>query len=320
MNTIPIIFNERQINTTILGGKTRPENAKLDVAVILLNKTGSQFHIQMLENLVRAGFSSIISFEPNKDNVNIAENAKRFPTVKFIVPLEDVTAGDMINIGMSEVSASYVLVLRDSLYIPSLILTPNLAERLVKSEAYCIVPRLFNADKQSVAARSTPVAEKNKLWFEMTHIVPTDTATAYPFDYIGLYNRKKFLQLGGFDYTIVSPHYQNADLSLRAWLWGEKILMTPSFQMNYAEAAPIENITADVTYLHFYLKNMMPVFRTDHAEINKLSFFRFFRNSSCGFFEARKFFKDAVKWTYKNRFRFKTDMEHLIENWNRENE
>lgn len=318
MNTIPTIFNERQISTTILGGKVSPENIKMNVAVILLNGNGSHFRVQMLENLVNSGFASVVSIEPNPGNVNIEENSRRFPSVKFIVPLEQVTEGEMINIGMSEVNAAYVLVLRDTLSVPHGILSPNFAEKLIKDENYCIVPRLMNAEKQSVAMRSTPFAEKGRLRMEMSSVVSTDTPTVYPFDYIALYNRQKFIQLGGFDYTILSPYYQNIDLGLRSWLWGEKTLISPAFQLSYAENVPIETTTADISYLHFYLKNMLPVFKLDHGVIPNFSFFSFLNNSSCGFFEARRIFKDAINWTHINRYRFKTDIQHLIENWNNE--
>lgn len=319
MNTIPIIFNERQISTAILGGKSSPSKVLMNVAVVLLNSTGSHFRIQMLENLLKAGFASVISIEPNAENINLEETSRRFPSIKFIVPLENATTGDMINIAMAETSAPHVLVLRDTITIPQNFMSPNLMDRLIKNEVYCIAPRILNPEKQSVTVRSTPFAEKNKLRFEMSNIVPSDTPTVYPFDYIGLYNRQKFIQLGGFDYTILSAHYQNADLGLRSWLWGEKTIISPSFQLTYAEDAPIEDTTADITYLHYYLKNMLPVFKSDHGEIAALSFFRFLNNSSCGFFEARKLFKDAVSWTEKNRYRFKTDIEHLIENWNKDN-
>lgn len=316
MNTIPTIFNERQINTTILGGKMPAEKIKMNVAVILLNSNGSHFRVQMLENLVNCGFASIVSIEPNRDNINIEENARRFPTVKFIIPLEQVTEGEMINIGMSEVNTAYVLVLRDTLSIPPGIISPRFVEKLIKLGNYCIVPRLLNSEKQSVAVRSTPFANRGHLRMEMSSVVPTDTPTVYPFDFIGLYNREKFIQLGGFDYTILSPYYQNVDLGLRSWLWGEITIVSPAFQLTYAEDVPIDTTTADITYLHFYLKNMLPVFKYDHGVIPAFSFFRFLGDSSCGFFEARKLFKDAVNWTYTNRYRFQTDIKNLIENWN----
>ncbi|MBQ9237984.1 MAG: hypothetical protein IJ191_01510 [Treponema sp.] len=315
MNTIPTIFNERQINMTVLGGRQKPSHIAMDVAVILLNSSGSHFRVQVLENPVTCGFSDIISLEPHRENRNIEETAHRFPSVKFIVPLDTVTDGDMINIGMSETDASHVLVLRDSLAIPHGVVSPKLVEHVLKLDCYCVAPRLIDAAHGGVAVRSIPFAERGHLHMEMTAVVTEGAPTVYPFDIVGLYNREKFIRLGGFDYTILSPYYQNMDLALRSWLWGERTVISPSFLLSYAGAVPVETMTADVTYLHCYLKNMLPVFKIDHGVISPFSFFRFFYNSSCGFFESRRLFKDAVRWTTVNRYRFKTDIKHLVENW-----
>ena len=71
MNSIPLIFNEHQIQRVIIGGKTGGVNPKFDISVILLNETGPQFHTVLLENLISCGFKSIISVEPNNENCNI---------------------------------------------------------------------------------------------------------------------------------------------------------------------------------------------------------------------------------------------------------
>ena len=69
MNTIPSIFNQRQVNRTILGGKEPMPFVKMNVSVVLLNGNGSQLRIPMIENLVKCGFESIISIENNKEKI-----------------------------------------------------------------------------------------------------------------------------------------------------------------------------------------------------------------------------------------------------------
>ena len=115
MNTIPTIFNQRSINRTVLGGRQRPAQVKMNVSVILINSQGSHLRLKNLEMLDRCGFEKIISMEPNSDNYNLEDFVNKCPSVKFIVPQEDVTTGDLINIGMEEVKSDYVLVLKDSL-------------------------------------------------------------------------------------------------------------------------------------------------------------------------------------------------------------
>jgi len=315
MNTIPLIFNERQINRTVIGGRSKPSDVTMDVSVILLNSSGSHFRTQTLETLVKCGFASIISVEPDSGNFNIEEISRRMPSVKFIIPLEKVTDGDMINIGMSEAQSSYVLVLRDSLYIPPGILQPRLVEHLTAGRQYCVVPRLLDNAKNALPVQFSPSALRGHLEILQSSVVTDGMHTLYPFDYIGLYNRMKFIQLGGFDYTIESAYYQNLDLALRAWLWGDETSLSTMFLLSYSESVPIEDTTADLTYLHFYLKNLLPRMRLDHGTIPDASFIPFLFHSSCGFFETLRQFKDAQRWVHTNKFRFQTDIQHLIENW-----
>jgi len=318
MNTIPSIFNERQINRTVLGGTETVSGVKMNVSVVLLNSSGSHFRVQVIENLLKCGFASIVSLERDPQNYNIEDFATRFPSVRFIVPLEKVTDGDLINIGVSESAGDYVLVLRDTLRIPQGILLPNLAEHLTSAGDYCIVPRLMTPEKQGLPVQFIPGAQKSKLHVITSSAVADGMPTLYPFNYIGLYNRQKFMLLGGFDYTITSPYWQNLDLSFRAWLWGEKIRISTAFQLEYSEAVPAEDATADLSQLRFYLKNLVPRFHADHGVIPVSSFFLFLSSSSCGFFETRRQFADARRWTDKNKFRFRQDAVLLIENWDKQ--
>ena len=315
MNTIPLIFNERQINRTVIGGRT-PSEKKMDVSAVLLNSNASRFHAQTLESLSKCGFASVVSIEPNSGNYNIEALSRRIPTVQFVVPLEAVTDGDMINIGIGEAPSSYVLVLRDSLYIPQGILPPHLAENLVKTGTYCIAPRLSDAEKKALPVNFTPEASRGRFSVSSSAVVKDGMHTLYPFDYIGLYNKTKFIQLGGFDYTITSPYYQNLDLALRSWLWGEETCLSTSMLFSYSARVPIEDTTADLTYLQFYLKNLAPRFKSDSGgSVAPLAFFNFLAHSSCGFFEAKRRFSDAKKWVHTNRARFHMDVKHLIETW-----
>jgi hypothetical protein len=318
MNIIPSIFNERQINRTVLGGTESASGVKMNVSVVLLNSGSSHFRIQMIENLLKCGFTSIVSLEPTPESYNIEDFGTKFPSVRFIIPLEKVTDGDLINIGISESCGEYVLVLRDTLRIPPGILMPNLAEHLTENGSYCIVPRLVTPEKQSLPVQFIPEAVKSKLHVISSSSVSDGMATLCPFNYIGLYHRQKFMLLGGFDYTITSPYWQNLDMAFRAWLWGEKINLSTAFQLEYAEKVPQEEITADFSQLRFYLKNLVPRYHEDHGMIPFSSFFLFARSSSCGFFETRRLFADACRWVDKNKYRFKQDAVMLIENWDKQ--
>ena len=69
--------------------------------------------------------------------------------------------------------------------------------------------------------------------------------------------------------------------------------------------------------LRFYLKNIAPVFSTDHAYIPISRVFSYIQKSSLDIFSAIDDFKDARKWVEKNKYRFKMDIPYLVNNWER---
>lgn len=315
MTSIPLTFSEHQISRAIIGGYNNHEEKELNISVILLNKKGAQFKLPLYENLIQCNFRSIISVEAAGGDFSIEEVSKKYPSIKFIIPQEKTNDGDLINIAMSEVDSEYVLVLRDTVNIPSGFILPNLAESLTKKNIFCIVPRLFDVSKTAVPCSFSPKIDKNHFEVDSSRVMMDGLKTLYPFDYIALYNREKFIQLGGYDWTINSPYWQILDLGLRSWLWGEETRITALLQFNYIENPPLQDKTSNIDYLRYYLKNEMPILKNGKGFIKKSNFFTFKLQSSCGFFEAKRQFNDARNWVEKNKYRFTMDLETFINKW-----
>ena len=315
MNPIPLIFNEHFISMTVLGGKESVPNVKMNISAIIINKGWSSFRSKMIENLMRCGFAEIISIEADSENYSIEDFSRKFPFVKIIIPQENTTEGDLINIGVGESSSEYVLVIRDSIDFSKDILTPTLASKLTESGTFCITPRLLGKDNFSFPVLFSPSIRRAALNVISTSVVSDGSPNLFPFDYIGLYNRKKFIDLGGYDYTILSDYWQNLDFAFRSWLWGEKITFSTAFSLSYCTEVPVLETGASQFSNRFYLKNLVPRFYQDHGAIPKSSFFAFWGSSSCGFFEARTRFQEAREWVRENKYRFKRDALDLVENW-----
>jgi len=315
MNAIPVTFDEYQINRTVIGGKTNDSPDALNISIILLNTSGSHFKLNVFENLLKCNFKSIISIENDASNTSIEDISRKFPTVKFIIPLEETSDGVMINLAVSEIKTDYFLVIRDSLYIPSGIILQNLAERLTAGNYFCSVPRLMTNDQKGLSTHFTPGVEKGHFVIDSSAVVTDGLKTLYPFDFIGFYNRKKFIQMGGFDYTITSPYWQNLDFSIRAWLMGEEIRHTTLLQFSYVDEVPVEDRTITKDYLRYYLKNEILKYKNEKAFISRRSFFKFFMRSSCGYLDARRQFIAARDWVEKSRYRFRMDLQNLIQGW-----
>ena len=317
MNTIPLTFSEHQITRTVIGGRPNSNPDALNIAVILLNSSGSHFKVHIFENLLQCNFQSIVSIEHDPTNSTIDEMSKKFPSVKFIVPLEKTSDGELINIAMAEVEAEYVLVIRDTVNIPTGVILHNLAASLTEQKIFCVVPRLFDKDKNGLCCTFNPSAEKTHFVVEASTAMADGMKTLYPFDNIALYNREKFIELGGFDWTIGSAYWQTMDLALRSWHWGEETKLTSLLQFSNVDEVPVEDHTVNLDYLRYYLKNELPKLKMEQGYIRKSTFLIFLFRSSCGYLEARRQFKEARRWVSKNKFRFKMDLQTFIENWNK---
>lgn len=314
MSTIPSIFNEHNIDMLVLGGTEAVPVSRMNIAAVVLNSGWSQFRAQAVENLAKCGFAEIFFVESDAENYNLESFACRYPFVKYIVPLEETTDGELINISAGESCSDFFLVLRGSLDFSHEILSPTLSRTLEGIGAFCVAPRLLSQNT-SFPILFSPEIKKGTMRLAATSVVFDGLPDLMPFDYIGLYDRKKFIDSGGFDYTIRQPYWQNLDLSFRAWLRGEKIILSTSFCLDYAGKFPALDTTPSQDSNRFYLKNLVPRFYDDHGSIPRSSFFSFFKSSSCGLFEALRQFKEARHWVDKNKYSFKRDVIDLVENW-----
>lgn len=320
MNTIPSIFNEYQVPLTILNGNETISNPRLPIAVILLNVgSGGLYRNKILENLVKSGFSSIVSIDKNLGNYNVEEMLRNYPSVKFIIPRDTVSVGDMINIAMGEITEDYALVINDSIHVTSTLLSANVIERYIIQDYFCIAPKLVDYQRRPLPVRFTPAIEHYSLKPQFSDVISDKSTTLYPFDFVGIYNREKFIRFGGYDYTITSPYWQNLDFSLRAWLWGEEIIMTPLFQLAYEGEIPVPDTTPDHTQLRFYLKNGAPRYVENRCYIPISQFISYSRRAKLPLTLAYKEFVEARRWVAKNKYAFQQDLNMLIDKWGERN-
>ena len=318
MNITHSIFNDKQLNCVILGGRHPDGEPLLKVSAILLNSGNSHLRLKNLESLEKRGFEKIISIESDSKNYNIEDFSQKFPCVKFIIPLESAADGDLINLAVSEISSPNFLILRDSLNLSGVAMTPSLAEKLSGQKVFCVVPRIFSRSAQWVPVHFSPSAKKAVLKIDSSSQVSDGTPTLYPFSFLGFYDTKKFKELGGYDGSIKNSYWQNLDLSFRAWLWGEEIRLSTVFSMSYEGEIFAQDTTPDLSSLRFFLKNMAPVYKNERAEIPAGSFWSYRARSSCGLFESLSQFASARSWVKQNRCRFKMDAFKLISEWRRD--
>ena len=316
MNTIPTIFNERKVPHTIVGGTVKKSDEEQSpFTVILLNRGGRYYRSAVFQNLENAGFDSVISIELSNEPYDIENLSVRFPAVKFLVPLEKVTIGEMINTGIAETSSPYVLVIWNDIRLSTSAVPARLVAKLRDDGILCTSPVLSSQKLEALPVQMVPALNRSTFQVEPLPCFHDNSPTVYPFDFIGIYNREKFIRLGGFDYTISNPYWQNLDFGFRAHLWGEEILLSASFRLAYDGDVPQEDITADSSYIRFYLKNLAPVFRKDEAFVPISRFFSYAGKAGTNIFDAWNCFCHVRKWVRLNRFRFVRDAAAICGQW-----
>ncbi len=316
MSTIPLTLNDRPIPYTVVGGrkgKAGPEG--LPVSVVLLNRGNRLYRAQLLAELERVGFDSILSMESGADDPEMESLASRFPRVRFLLLQQDATAGERINIGMRESRGPFVFVLWNDQRLSTAALSSRFFERIAEQDFLCTAPFLSARDGSPVPSLLAPAFERNGLRVLALPPQRDGDKTLFPFDGCGIYSRDKFIQTGGFDGTIPDPWWQKMDFGFRAWLWGEEIRMAQALRVGYAEPAPLEDTTPGESYGRFFLKNLAVRVREEGGKVPLAAFLPFLARASRNPFPAVSEFREAREWVRINRYRFRCDARSVVDLW-----
>ncbi|MCL2267382.1 MAG: hypothetical protein FWC17_06410 [Treponema sp.] len=329
MNTIPTTFNENITRYTAVGCRERI--ATSGISAIILNRSiiPRRYFFQELE---KSGFDNVISIESSALHYDIEDLSSRFPFVRFILPENEINLGQQINLGVTEIESPLFYVLRSDMKIIAGGTARRMAERLsVKSEEaeekkinadnntgfkrLCTVPVIMNSNYAILPSLVAPMTQRKKM--RTVYLEPHNEGdiSLYPFDGIGIYDRQRFISLGGFDSALKNTHWQLMDFGFRAYLWGEEIALNLHLKLSYDGELPQENFTIEECYRWFYLKNLAPVFKNDYAHLPLYRFPGF--KSRCGIDigSAWEEFSESRKWVTKNKYRWKCDARHVAKQW-----
>ena len=314
MNTIPSIFNERRIPYTILG-KSGADPLSANISAIVLNRGARYYLASVSQNLISAGVSSIVFVESSRSGFELENLSTQFPDVKFLIPAADISIGEMINLGMSEIFSDYVLVIWNDMSLQSSVFSERLIEQLSRDDCVAAAPLLFDAKNNSLPVQIVPSLADTEFSTEQFLCRRDSVKTIYMYDFAAIYNREKFIRLGGFDYTITNPYWQNLDFGFRTYLWGYVTMISNTFKMRYAGTSPTEDISADNSYIRFYLKNLAPDIGKSGAYLPLRIFFSYAKKSGLNPLHAYKQFKAAKDWVHMHKHYFHMTPRKLISEW-----
>jgi hypothetical protein len=313
---------------TAVGGAER--NASTGLSAILLNRGGRYPRRTLFQELEKIGFDYIISMEGSPEHYDLEELSGRFPSVRFILLKETITTGEQINLAVSELSSPLFFVLWNDLRLlhggGAAKITSRIAADPAEGEGrgdappyrrLCTVPVIQNSRYETLPTMISPAFSRRTLKTLPFAPLREGAPTLYPFDGVGIYDRERFVRLGGFDGTLKNLHWQLMDFGFRAYLWGEEIRCTQLVRLCYDGEVPAEDSTAEASYRRFYLKNLAPVFRGDSAHIPLRRFPGYFARTGFDPFAAWEDFSAARKWVRTNRYRFRTDAQIITDRWSR---
>lgn len=316
MNIIPTTFNERRVPHTVIGGSVRKNDEPVEeLTVILLNRGGRFYRSAVFQNLESAGIGSVISVEMSTETYDVESLSARFPRVKFLVPLEKVTVGELINTAMAETLSPRVLVIWNDQRLPQTGLNQRVLDRLSEEPVLCAVPTLTGQRLENVPVCMVPAFSGKSVSVEPVSAARDQAPTVYAFDYSGLYDRNRFMSLGGYDPDIKNPYWQNLDFGFRAYLWGERLLISSTLRLTYEGDIPREDITADASYFIFYLKNLAPVFGKNGIALPRRAFWTLLLKGGLNIFEALGLLNRISRWISENQNRFIADARRIISSW-----
>ncbi|MDR2658908.1 MAG: hypothetical protein LBC27_02805 [Spirochaetaceae bacterium] len=341
MNTIPSTFNDSLPAYTVVGGAKR--NASTGLCAALLNRGGRYARNSYFKELQNSGFDYVLSLEGSGDHFDIEELSAAFPFIRFILFKDAPNIGEQINVAAAESDGPLFFALWNDFH-PVLSLdaeriagrlllkTPEAPAGMNKPQGIrlCTVPVLQNQQFETLPSASAPVINGKN--FETVPFVPVKEGepSLYPFDAAGVYDRARFIDLGGFDPKIKPPRWQLLDFGLRAWLWGEEIRGTQQIRFKLDGAINAENSTADDNYLRFFLKNLAPVIqsvntgrkppknailetRPAHLPLRYLP--AYLSAANCGLPAAIRNFIDIRGWVDANSRRFVHNINEISAFW-----
>jgi hypothetical protein len=295
--------------------------------VVLLNRSGRYPRRIVFQEFEKTGFDYVISIEGKEERYDLEELAGRFPFVRFILLKDELNQGGWINLAVSELDSPLFFVLWNDIRLIHGTNAGKMAERLRSDPAegqarpdgvykrLCTVPVIQNSDYHTLPTLISPGLHQGLIKTLPYIPLREGNPTLYPFDCVGIYDRERFIRLGGFDSTIKSPYWQLMDFGVRAWLWGEEIAGTQLLRTCYDGELPPEDSSAGVSYKRFFLKNLAPVFRGDSAHLPLRRFPAYFFTSGEGPFTAWDEYSASRYWVGLNKYRFTTDMENFVKKW-----
>lgn len=218
-----------------------PENglqvSKLEASIVIPSWNGKELLELCLPPLLKAvqrsgGNHEIIVVDNGSSDGSPEFLAANFPGVKVVRSAANLGFGKAANLGIKASTRDIVVMLNNDMVVEEDFLNPLLKEFKDKPDLFAVTAQIFFWDKE----RRREETGKTSARLRHGSIYPYheedfETNGPSPVTYAGggssAYDRKKLLELGGFDDLYFPFYVEDLDLSFMAWRRGWRVLFQP---------------------------------------------------------------------------------------------
>jgi GT2 family glycosyltransferase len=206
----------------------------LNIAVIMTNWNGQQLLkkvVPLVQDAIEFNKGNnyrfiIVDDCSNENDIEFIQN--NYPYVKVMkTPVNSGFQG-AVNYGVSNVDSDLVLIMNNDIY-PEKEAFTEFSKPFTKNNKnlFAVTGKFYDWDNRFIYGNRGVKFEKGHLWLYEKNQNDIETQTFFACGGCALWDRKKFLELGGFDLLYYPLYYEEQDISYRALKRGWKILYEP---------------------------------------------------------------------------------------------
>lgn len=216
---------------------TTPASQRPPVSAVIPTRNGLELLRMSLPPLLAAlgARNEVIVVDDASDDGTGAVLAREFPAVRVVRLPVSRGFGDACNAGVAHATAPLVLLMNNDMVVQADFLAPMIA--------HFAAPDVFAVGCQYRMRRGLPGlyacsicggvhGESESVHHDLSFALDAPAGG-------GLFDRAKFLELGGFDPLFRPFYWEDMDLGYRAWQRGWRVLREPRAVMYHEEGATI---------------------------------------------------------------------------------
>ena len=173
----------------------------------------------------------VIVVDNGSGDGTVAFLEENFPTVRVVASATNLGFGGGSNAGFREARNDIVVLLNNDMRVEPDFLEPLLAG-FGDPRVFAVTAQIFFSDPEK---RREETGLAHGLWLNgrlhLRHVIDGQVDRLFPTFYAGggstAYDRRKFLELGGFDPLLEPFYYEDTDVSYMAWKRGWVVLYEP---------------------------------------------------------------------------------------------